>query len=422
MQHRTVLRWLIITLLLSIVFLPTYAMAEKVTLQFSMWVGGNPEEVPAQEALMQKYMDLNPHVEIELYYQGWSGYHDKLYTMGAGGVSPDVMAVSRIFLPNFVEQGLVQPIDPWLSQESPQFIDNILELVSGTYEDRVYGIPIWGGPIIAEYNADLFEEAGLMEPKDLAQRGEWTWDVFAQYGKKITKDLTGDGMRDVFMHARLGTRPADWYIKLRAFGGDVLTPDGKPVTDVGAIENGLDFWASLAHEHRISPLPGESSGFVAGTEAVYFAWISDAPNHYAQIKSFRHELTTPPSGPAGDFTLVGGVPLAISSTTPHAEEAYKFARWYAMESGHWQIRGTPPGRDDMLNEYRGYLGTMFSWPEAVVEAMTGAVSMEPGVGPYFDALNQGWNVILGEVARGEIAPREGAVRIIEHTEITLADK
>lgn len=396
---------------------------EKVTLQFAMWIGGsNPDEYNQQMELIQRYIDMNPHVEIELFYQGFSGYHERLITMAAGGVLPDVMTVSRISLPSFAEQGLVQPIDAWLEKESAEFLDNIMELVSGTYKGQVYGIPIWGGPIVAEYNADLFAQAGLEEPMNLARSGEWTWDTFVDYGKKITKDFNGDGIRDQFMHARLGTRAADWYIKLRAFGGDVLTPDGKPFTDIGAIERGLAFYQSLAHEHRITPLTGESSGFIAGTEAVYFTWISDAPNHYRSINNkFRHELTTPPTGPAGPFNLVGGVPVAISATTRHADEAYKFARWYAMESGHWQIRGTPPGRDEMSTDYRDYLATMFSWPEAVVESMMGAVSMEPGVGLYYDDLNRGWNLVLGEVSRGEIAPREGAIRIIEHTQATLGE-
>lgn len=413
---------LVLTLCLLIVSVGAYA-EEKVKLQFAMWIGGsNPDEYQQQMALLEEYMAMNPHVEIELYYQGFSGYHEKLLTMAAGGVLPDVMTVSRITLPSFVEQGLLRPIDPWLEQEPQEFRDDILELVSGTYKGHVYGIPIWGGPIVAEYNADLFVQAGLAEPKDLAQRNEWTWDVFVDYGKKITQDFNGDGIRDQFMHARLGTRAADWYIKLRTFGGDVLTPDGRPFTDIGAIERGLAFYQSLAHEHQITPLTGESSGFIAGTEAVYFTWISDAPNHYRGVgDKFRHELATPPTGPAGKFGLVGGVPVAISATTKHPEEAYKFARWYAMESGHWRIRGTPPGRQEMATDYRDYLATMFSWPEAVVEAMTGPVSMEPGVGPYYDELNRGWNVVLGEVARGEIAPREGAVRIIEHTQKTLGE-
>ena len=53
--------------------------------------------------------------------------------------------------------------------------------------------------------------------------------------------------------------------------------------------------------------------------------------------------------------------------------------------------------------------------------MTGSISMEPGIGPHYDALHSGWGLILGQVARGEISPREGAIRIIEHSQTILTD-
>lgn len=410
-----------VVVLAIVLALSSGAAAEKIKLQFSMWIdSASPGEVERQQELIAKYMELNPDVEIELYYQGWSGYHDKLLTMALAGVAPDVMAISRLHVPNFAARGLIQPIDPWFGQESEEFKANIFETLSGTFNGKLYGIPIWGGPIVVEYNADLFERAGLAQPLVLAQQSDWTWDVFVEYGKKITQDVNGDGIRDIFMHARLGTRAADWYIKVRSFGGEVITPDGKAATDVAALERGLAFYASLAHEHRITPVGSESSAFVAGTEAMYFTWISDVPVHYARAQGkFRFEITAPPKGPAGQFTIAGGVPLTIAANTPYPEEAYKFARWYAMESGHWKIRGMPTNLQELATEYRDYLLTMVSWPEAIMAAMSGSYSMEPGVGPYFNELNAAWNQILSAVANGTMAPREGAIRIIQSTQQIL---
>lgn len=415
-MRRSTITFLTLLLVLS---LPVMSAAETIKLQFSMWIdGASPGEIAAQQALVAKYSEINPHVEVELYYQGWGGYHDKLLAMAAGGLAPDIIALSRLHVPNFAEHGIIQPIDPWFSQESDDFKSNIFEVLSGTYKGQLYGIPIWGGPTVAEYNADLFERAGLAQPMHLAQQGEWTWDAFVEMGKKITQDVNGDGINDVFMHARIGSRAADWYIKMRSLGADIMTPDGKASTDIGGIENALEFWSSFAHEHRIAPVgSGESSSFVAGTEAVYFTWISDVPNHYARATpNFRMELTTPPTGPAGQFTLVGGVPLTISSNTKHPEEAYKFARWYAMESGHWEIRGMPTNLQELATDYHSYLASMVSWPEAVMYAMSGTFSMEPGVGMHFNELNKAWNETLSAVANGTMAPREGAIRMVQSTQ------
>jgi multiple sugar transport system substrate-binding protein len=379
-------------------------------------------EAEAQTQLIKKYTDANPNVEIELYQTGWGGYHEKLLTMAAGGIAPDIMILSRLQMPAFADSGVIQPIDTWYAKESPEFRRDIMEVVSGTYNRKLYGIPIWGGPTVLEYNADRFDNIGAAQPSDLAKKKAWTWDRFVEFGRKITQDSNGDGTRDVFMHARIGTRAADWYIKLRGFGADVIKQDGKAFTDVNTMEKGLQFWSDLAWQSHIAPTGKEASSFTKGTEAMYFTWISDAPNHYKTVnKSFRVELTTPPTGPAGLFTLVGGCPITISATTPNAYEAYKFAKWYAMESDHWKIRGTPPSMTDMRRDYRSYLATMYSWPDAVVEAMAGQVAMEPGVGKYFNDFNKAWNESLGAVAGGSMAPREGAIRMVEATQRILGE-
>lgn len=412
--------WVLLLTLVTCVLLASAATAaEKIKLQFAMWISSSTE-VPEQIALLEKYMAMNPNVEIELVYQGWSGYHEKMLTLAAGGITPDVMVLSRLHVPNFADSGIIRPIDEWYNQEPESFRNDVMETVSGTYKGKFYGIPIWGGPTVIEYNADLFEQAGVVQPYVLAGQKAWTWDVFVEFGRKITRDINGDGYRDIFMHAKLGTRAADWYIKVRSQGADILTPDGQAYTDVNKLERGLQFYADIAWEYRIAPVGSETSNFTQGTEAMYFTWISDVPNHIKGVnQAFKVELTTPPAGPAGLFTLVGGCPIAISSTTPHAYEAYKFAKWYAMESGHWHLRGIPPSMNDMRREYRSYLGAMVSWPEAVVESMAGAISMEPGVGEHFNDFNTAWNAILNEVAKGTIAPREGAIRLIDVTQRIL---
>lgn len=402
------------------------AAAAKVHLTFAMWSDSGPAEIDAQKALLQKYMAANPNVEIELYTHGWVGYHPQLLAMAAGEVTPDVMVIQRTYLPGFVEQGIVQPIDPWLAKESPEFRRDIVELVSGTYKNKVYGIPIWGGPSLVEYNADMFEEAGIPQPIDLAKRNAWTWDVFVEFGRKITRDLNGDGVIDRYMLPQLSTSEQDWYVKFRTFGADVVTADGRPFTNMDAIQKALDFWSGLSLKQHIAP-PGsrgtvDVDSFLKGRQtAVAYTWVSGIPNHFQMVnRTFRFEVTTPPAGPNGEFALVGGCPVAISAKTPYAQEAYRFARWYAMESGAWKLRGFPSSWNDLRDEYRSHLATMISWPEAVMKAMSGPISMEPGIGIHRDDLKRGWYETLNLLAKGTISPYEAATRIVEHTRKVLS--
>jgi ABC-type glycerol-3-phosphate transport system substrate-binding protein len=111
--------------------------------------------------------------------------------------------------------------------------------------------------------------------------------------------------------------------------------------------------------------------------------------------------------------------VAVSSTTPYAEEAYKFARWWAQESGQWKVSSVPTTWTDIKREYRAHLAEMYSWPDAVAEMMAGPTTMEPGVGAHYDELNDGWTKVLSAVAANQMAPREAAQRLVEHTTAVL---
>lgn len=365
---------------------------------------------------------MNPDVSIELYQQGYTGYSAKMLTMAAGGITPDVMVVDRKDLPNFVEAGVVQTIDPWLGKEPLAVRRDIVELVSGTYKQHVYGIPIWGGVTVMEYNADLFGAAGLASPISLAKKNAWTMDTWIEFGRKITRDTNGDGTPNIFMQGKLNTGARDWYIKVRNLGADVLTANGQAYTDVSALERALQTYQDIAWRYHIAPTGKETSNWYSGTEATASTWSSDTPNRFKGVKgAFRVELVTPPSEPSGRFTMVGGCPITISSQTQHAEEAYKFARWYALQSGHWKLRGMPADWTSMRREYRDYLGTMFSWPDVVSEAMNGQYSMEPGVGSRYTDLNTGWNDALGKLINNQMSAHEAAIRIVEHTQKVLSE-
>lgn len=48
------------------------------------------------------------------------------------------------------------------------------------------------------YNADMLDSLNLERPEELAKKGEWTWDKFAEYMKVCTQDTDGDGNPDIY--------------------------------------------------------------------------------------------------------------------------------------------------------------------------------------------------------------------------------
>ena len=48
------------------------------------------------------------------------------------------------------------------------------------------------------FNVQMLEENNLEDPRDLWERGEWTWDKFNEYMKVLTQDTDGDGQTDQY--------------------------------------------------------------------------------------------------------------------------------------------------------------------------------------------------------------------------------
>ena len=54
------------------------------------------------------------------------------------------------------------------------------------------------------FNVQLLKDAGLEDPRDLWEKGEWTWDKFNEYCQKLTQDTDGDGAVDQYGFAGYG--------------------------------------------------------------------------------------------------------------------------------------------------------------------------------------------------------------------------
>lgn len=402
-----------VTLALVAVLVVAAGAGATTQLRMAMWID-DPNEVAEVKRLLAQYERDNPGVKIELVYQGWGGYHENMAMLFAAGLAPDVLTVSRVYLASFVEQGLLQSITDYLTEIGVDVERDIAEVKSGTYKGEIYGIPIWGGPAIYSYNATLVDMAGLERPSNLYEKGLWTWDTIIDMAKKITTDRDGDGIIDIWGLPGPSLYSFDWGAKIYQHGGQVISPDGTRamINHPEAIE-GLRLWADIAHVHHVARIPGEPEGnFIEGTLAFTNQWVSSAPNIARQVGGrFEMDLATQPAGPAGFFHIAGGVPVAVSATTPHPEEAMKLAVWYALYSDQWQLRGIPASLEQIRGGYMEFLSQFFDNAAALIHAMSHPTAPEPGIGVHYAELEAAWNPILLELAYGNI-PAETAAEMI----------
>jgi multiple sugar transport system substrate-binding protein len=128
--------------------------------EMQMWerTGGN---APMVDALVAAWNAENPNRPIKLTYVQHDQMVPNLSRAIASGDVPDLMGLDLIYGPQFASLGHLEDItdvignDPNLATASPGHIE------VATWDDRLYGVPLYADVSVLFWNKDLFREAGL---------------------------------------------------------------------------------------------------------------------------------------------------------------------------------------------------------------------------------------------------------------------
>ena len=106
------------------------------------------------------------------------------------------------------------------------------------------------------FNLQMIEEANLEDPRDLVERGEWTWDKFVEYCVALTKDTDGDGITDVY---GFGGWPTDYLTNLLMSNGTYIASNATENMSSAEVAEVLQFMQDLNLSYGVMhPIPAEN--------------------------------------------------------------------------------------------------------------------------------------------------------------------
>jgi multiple sugar transport system substrate-binding protein len=217
------------------------------------------EEFPRY--ISERFMQLHPNVTVNFEVVPNAGFAEKINTSLFAGNPPDVTK-DLDFNPEWARQGLLEPIDEFLTEEDMNdFIDYTLE--EGKIGDHYYIWP-WnnsnngmGSTLLL--NPELFEQAGVELPA--GPNREWTIDEFLDAAKRLTRDVDGDGETDVYAITLAAQDEINVLGWLHRFGARLLNEDNTAFA-LNSPEGvrALQFMVDMIHEHGIAPAGAEALG------------------------------------------------------------------------------------------------------------------------------------------------------------------
>ena len=191
------------------------------------------------------YPDVKFELEPSLFGDKTMLKNKVLASLVAGKGAPDIFSSEISYIGKFwLATSMLFPFP--LKKEG--LYDNYVAARLATYtapDGKVYFLPSQNPVCGLYYRKDLFDEAGIFMPIK-------TWDDFVQVGKKLTKDLNGDGKIDQWA---LGVAKdhGGWFQQLLyQRGGGFFDKNGNVTVDSKIAINVLKFYVDLIHKYNIA--------------------------------------------------------------------------------------------------------------------------------------------------------------------------
>ena len=224
----------------------------------------------------------------------------RLDTALATDGGPDIFRIASDRLPGYAADGVLSPIDEYLTEEDrADILPNLLEGVA--IEGQHYAWPQWVPPIGFYLNNEIFESKGVEIPD-----ADWTVDEF----KQLATELSGDGVHGFATY--MGAASVNELTLLYTEGASILSEDNATYTlnsaeGVRGVQTLVDLFEAEAMPPDITTLPlaDVDQGFIDGR----FAMITGGSGGIANFKGNEVDFTIlpPPIGAAGEPVTVGGM-------------------------------------------------------------------------------------------------------------------
>jgi multiple sugar transport system substrate-binding protein len=333
------------TALISALMVST-ASAETITMWVRSGIGDSFKEVV--KAYNAKGGDTVEMTEVP-----FAELVQKYATAIAGGQAPDALSLDLIYNPAFAAAGQLEDLSDW-AKALPYF--NSLSpshLKLGTYDGKVYGMPLSVETSIFAWNKDLYKKAGLDPEKAPA-----TWEEITANAEKI-RALGGDTYGFYFSGGGCGGcmiftfTPLVW-----GAGVDILSEDSKTATlDTPEMRKAIGYYRDLVAKDTVPAGSASDNGvnFLTftngkiGQQSLGAFAIGTLVTQHPEI-NFGVSLIPSVDGKTSSFA--GGDNFVVTKGTPKLESVKKFLEFtYSLEGQKIMAKfGSLPTRGDIADE------------------------------------------------------------------------
>lgn len=317
---------------------------DPVEINYWMWDG---LQAPIYQKCADAFQAANPGIKIKITQDGWDNYWTTLMTSFASGGSPDVFVNHVTRFPELVANNQLLDLTPLIAQDKFDLSIYAPGLAETWNKDsKQWGIPKDWDTIALVYSKQAVADAGISEA-DL-QNLTWNPDDGGTFGQIVAK-LAVDN------NGKHGDDPAFDKANVKQYGflsiGDAYGQSAwssfassagfkyidKPFAtrynyDNAALAKTLTYFRELGLTKGVS-ISRELAGSLEATALFVGGKVAMAPTGSWTINSLKDSAPGPfgfapmPSGPNGRRSMMNGLSDAISASSQHPAEAWKWVQY-----------------------------------------------------------------------------------------------
>jgi multiple sugar transport system substrate-binding protein len=249
---------------------------------------------------------------------------------------------------DFVNSGALYPLTDTLKTTPGYNLDEVSATATERWQKDgvLYAYPFSTSPFAVFVNNDVIKAAGAKTPGEMIAAGEWNWDNAIATASAVGK--TGKGgliVRD-FNYQIWQNLASVWS----GFGAAPWSADGKTCTMTEKpMVDALTFIHDAIFAKKAIPGPGENVDFFAGNAAMTITQISRA-SLLPKDKPFSWDLVPLPTGPAGDYALIGQAGIGVMQSGKNAKVASEFIAYMTNPENSAKLsQFFPSARQSLLN-------------------------------------------------------------------------
>ena len=349
---------------------------------------------------ISKQFEADWGTKVESTISSFNDHPTKLATMFAAGEKIDVSQSSPFSFPNFVDQGLAEPIDGL-----PGAADYIKDFTGFTkqvtqFGGKTMGLPYFSAIWVWNYYTELLEKAKIDKPFA-------TYDELIEHCVKAKKD--GIARYPILWVAGVGLEqlPGTWYSITCNRGGTFFDKQGNHMLGPGSIAREVLKWWANTYEKGLDIADPESLKVQFTSSAKAFGAgknLYRGPNHHYGLNIVNDPAQSPIAGKVkvhgwpGDGKTIGVTHVYfLSSANRDKEWAWKLLQYLGgrtKDGEYAQAIGL--ARDAMLGS--GYQSVMQSdaikkgWaPWGDVDAILGMWDKASYIGEICSSVYKPWH-------------------------------